>query len=235
MFDHVTIMPSISIILCLLPILQVSAFQILLGENAVSLEDQEKALHNIKGSMEHLQLSYRDAKSEHEYIRRQGVCGETGRESVFDPNKEVEGELYRLGMRIDDVEESVQENVKRRAIGRVPFQNPMKADHNIVAKPGLGRDVASELESLDPEALSPRRPPSVGSIVGASGDIDETLHKLNKDYNGLMDRYRRLKQLKKTPERDQEINGLLKVNIVKPVLRDTLMRGRTPSDQGTLS
>ena len=67
------------------------------------------------------------------------------------------------------------------------------------------------------------RPPSVGSFAGGPEDIDEQLHRLNKDYNQLMDRYRRLKQLKKTPERDLEMDGLLKV------------RGRAAQEESCIS
>ena len=52
----------------------------------------------------------------------------------------------------------------------------------------------------------------MGSFAGGPDDMDEQIHRLNKDYNHLMDRYRRLKQLKKTPERDNEVDSLLKVS-----------------------
>ena len=191
---------------------QVQAFHNLLNENNVSLDEQEQGLHNVKESMEKLQQAYRDAKSEHEYRRR---CGTTGRDSVFDPGKEVEGELYKLSMAIDDVEHTVQENLKKK-FTRIPFQHPVRGDHNILTKPVATSDGTNFWEQADCEALSPRRPPSVGSIVGVSGDIDKTLHQLHKDYNALMDRYRKLKQLKKTPETDQEINNLLRVSGTAP-------------------
>ena len=63
----------------------------------------------------------------------------------------------------------------------------------------------------------------MGSFAGGPEDIDEQLHRLNKDYNQLMDRYRRLKQLKKTPERDLEMDGLLKV------------RGRAAQEESCIS
>jgi len=46
--------------------------------------------------------------------------------------------------------------------------------------------------------------------------------KMHEDYNALMDRYRRLKQMAKSPQRDQEIDNLVRVggliNISLPCL-----------------
>ena len=42
-------------------------------------------------------------------------------------------------------------------------------------------------------------------------NIDESLHQLSKEYNRLMDRYRRLKQMPHTQHTDAEISDLLTV------------------------
>ena len=48
-------------------------------------------------------------------------------------------------------------------------------------------------------------------MAGGPVGIDEKVHQLDKEYSGLMDQYRRLKQMRKTPERDEEIEQCLKV------------------------
>ena len=59
--------------------------------------------------------------------------------------------------------------------------------------------------------LPPNRPPSTGSYAGGPVGIDKKVHQLDKEYSGLMDQYRRLKQMRKTPERDEEVEQCLKV------------------------
>lgn len=190
--------------------MQTSAFEILLSENHLSLEDQEKTLQNVKQRYEELQQDYRDAKQDHEFRRRQGLLSVGSTDAIFDESKEVEGDLHRLNMKLDDLDHRVQENTKVKTY-RKPFSgSPMKADHD------LGLNSLTTGANNDPgqprRQLSPRRPPSVGSNAGSPGEIDEKLHRLDKEYNSLMDRYRMLKQLKRTPERDEEVSGLLGVS-----------------------
>lgn len=107
--------------LCFLYFPQILAFQILLDENHLSLEDQDKALQNIKDGMEKLQQDYRDAKEENEFMRRQGLSSGEGLDMEFDENKDVEGELYKLNMKLDDLEHRVQGNLKQKST-RVPYK-----------------------------------------------------------------------------------------------------------------
>ena len=100
---------------------QVASFQILLDEEHLSLDDQEKALRNIREGMERLQQDYRDAKEESEFMRRQGLLTGEAPEGEFDENKDVEGELYKLNMKLDDLEHRVQGNLKKKS-SRVPYK-----------------------------------------------------------------------------------------------------------------
>ena len=78
-----------------------------------------------------LQVEYREAKENHELLRRQGKLDPEA-EQFFDDDKAVEGDLYKLGMKLDDLEQTVQNNVKVKSQPRKPFQGtPMKADHSI--------------------------------------------------------------------------------------------------------
>ena len=61
--------------------------------------------------------------------------------------------------------------------------------------------------------LSPNRPSSTGSYAGGPTGIDKKVHQLDKEYSELMDQYRRLKQMRKTPERDAEVDLCLKVRL----------------------
>ena len=78
-----------------------------------------------------LQVEYREAKENHEFLRRQGKLDPEA-EQFFDDDKAVEGDLYKVGMKLDDLEHTVQNNVKVKTQPRKPFQGtPMKADHSL--------------------------------------------------------------------------------------------------------
>ena len=75
--------------------MQLGAFQILLNENHLSPEEQERALQNIKAAYETLQQEYRDARDEYDKQRRQGAIPDDS-PAVFDEDKVIEGELYKV-------------------------------------------------------------------------------------------------------------------------------------------
>lgn len=43
-------------------------------------------------------------------------------DSDFDPNRDLEGQLLRLGMKFDEVHEKVDTNLAEKSIHRQPFQ-----------------------------------------------------------------------------------------------------------------
>ena len=171
----------------------------------MTIEDQQRALQNIKNGYEKLQQSYRDAKDEHDFEVRQGMLrGEGGTNEGFDDAKELEGQLYKLGMVLDDLDHTVEGNSRRRPSKRVPFQGtPVKADHSI--------DVQAMQTSGRSKSADDGEGASLGGVGGGAG-IDGRLQELEESYESLMERYERLKRMSKTPSRDAELSRLLKVS-----------------------
>ena len=77
---------------------------------------------------------------------------------------------------------------------------------------GMKAYISCNMVPFLPE-LSANRPPSTGSYAGGLTGIDKKAHQLDKEYSELMDQYRRLKQMRKTPERDAQVNHCLKVGL----------------------
>lgn len=178
---------------------QVGALEILLSEQHLSLDDQETALQKIRSDFRDLQHQYRDAKDEHEFLRRQGMtpggrmtpgASSSNGRGGFDESKDLEGAIYRLSMKLDDVDHRVQENLKERP-NRKPYAGgaqPMRGDHSIPLSGGGPR--ASSVDSITPE-------------------IDGKMQELKREYAQLMERYQALKLRPRTPERDIEVDRLL--------------------------
>ena len=193
--------------------MQTEAFKILLSEDHLTIEDQQRALQNIKNGYEKLQQSYRDAKDEHDFEVRQGILrGDGGSAEGFDDRKELEGELYKLGMVLDDLDHTVEGNSRCRPSKRVPFQGtPVKADHSINVQA-----MQTGSRSREGDAGEGCGGVSVGGSVegsvGGGASIDGRLQELEESYESLMERYERLKRMSKTPGRDAELSRLLKVS-----------------------
>ena len=95
----------------------------------MTLEDQKVALANIKSGYERIQADYREACDRHSrHQRRNSIQGpEAGTLPAvpreFDSTQELQGELYKLNMQLDDMEQRVGENVaSMQNSNRVPFQ-----------------------------------------------------------------------------------------------------------------
>ena len=137
-------------------------------------------------------------------MRREGCEG-------FDVRKELEGELYKLGMVLDDLDHTVEGNRRMRPSKRVPFQGaPVKADH-----PFQGAPVKAD-HSINVHAMRSSggggggRHRTVSDGGGAS--VDGQLQEVGEGYGELMERYEQLKGMSATPERAAELDILLKVS-----------------------
>ena len=132
----------------------------------------------------------------------------------FDVRKELEGELYKLGMVLDDLDHTVEGNRRMRPSKRVPFQGapvkadhpfqgaPVKADHSINVHAMRSSGGGGRHQALGDEGAMGLR--SGSSVEGQLQDVDE-------GYAGLMERYEELKRMSTTPERAAELDILLKV------------------------
>ncbi|XP_052221934.1 uncharacterized protein LOC127838312 isoform X2 [Dreissena polymorpha] len=181
---------------------RMQSFQSLLGDNQLSVEEQETVFDKIRTDHEKLRRDYLQSKEDYTVLRRSTPAG---LDVAFDQEKELEGQLFQIGMKFDEIHEKVDENLKEKSAKRQPFQQKRResADLNtsMDADPStenLKKKIAGV--SAGNHMLEPRRDPV----------LDDKLKRLHDDYNALMDRYRRLKQMAKTPEREQEIDNLVK-------------------------
>ncbi|XP_041481405.1 microtubule organization protein AKNA-like isoform X1 [Lytechinus variegatus] len=159
---------------------KVDSFEILLQENHLDPADQQRGLEGLKSGQAKLEADYMQAKEEHSMKVRLGSA--RGQEATFDPEKLVEGQLFQLGMRLEDIQEKVQENLRNNPpeLPATPQRKPSDAD----------------LAMRDPHGLVPSRRTSS--------------HSPEEDYALLIHKYNELKQLPPHPERDKEIQKLVK-------------------------
>ncbi|XP_076436272.1 uncharacterized protein LOC143275864 isoform X2 [Babylonia areolata] len=169
-------------------------FHTLLENRQLTLEEQEKAFENIRTDHEKLRRSYLQAKEDYNVLRRSGAGLPN---ADFDGDKELEGQLFRLGMRFDEVHEKVDTNLKQQAAHRQPFQTS-HLTHN--------HGDAGGVDDVD----------QGGQLEGHHGsqsedsELEKRAEQLHEEYRALMDRYRRLKQMVPTPELNKETDNLVR-------------------------
>lgn len=179
------------------------SFQTLLGENHLTVQEQENVFDKIRSDHEKLRRDYLQSKEDYNVLRRSTPAG---LDVAFDQEKELEGELFKLGMKFDEIHEKVEENMKEKSAKRQPFQqkrqdNEDSADSSIDVDPSTENMKKKIGVSAGNDLLEPKR----------DSEFDKKLKHLHEEYNALMDRYRRLKQMAKTPEREKEIDNLVRV------------------------
>ena len=65
--------------------------------------EQKTAYDQLKGAQEKLESEYMQAKEDDNAMRRRNSLFNNGDEDLFDPEREVEGQIFQLGMKLDDI------------------------------------------------------------------------------------------------------------------------------------
>ncbi|KAH9490201.1 hypothetical protein Btru_049414 [Bulinus truncatus] len=191
---------------------KLESFYTLLEQRQLTLEEQENVFETIKSDHEKLRRSYLQAKDDYNVLRRSGAIATEAQN--FDENKELEGHLFRLGMRFDEVQEKVDKNMKEKPVQRQPFSsgNSRTSGDNKMGnnkKNGQKHQDRYKERLTDDQghSLNTSRSMSVGSTEDA--DFEQRVQELKSEYNTSMDMYRKLKYISGTPEGEKEIEDVV--------------------------
>jgi hypothetical protein len=188
-------------------VLQMDSFQTMLESgDGMTHEEQEKVFDQIRNDHEKLRKDYLQVKEEYNTRKRNSATGDTN----FDEDKELEGELFRLGMKFDDIHQRVEENRKEKHSQRQPFQTNRRQSDSDAITSGMSDQ---EMRSVDQMKRKIKGVKAGNDLVQPkpNREFEQNIEKLHVEYNALMDRYRRLRQMAQTPERDREIDNLVRV------------------------
>ncbi|KAK3087416.1 hypothetical protein FSP39_005595 [Pinctada imbricata] len=185
---------------------RMDSFQALLDAGqGMTHDEQERVFDKIRNDHETLRKDYLRAKEDYNARKRSTAVGDV----TFDDNKELEGELFKLGMKFDEIHEKVEEKRKEKHSQRQPFATNRRQSDSDVMTSGM-----SDQETRSVDQMKKKIKGTKAGVDMLEPKQDEELQKnlkrLHDEYNALMDRYRRLKQMAQTPERDQEIDNLVR-------------------------
>ncbi|KAH1166987.1 hypothetical protein KIL84_016159 [Mauremys mutica] len=80
-------------------------------QEAFPLQDRCLVLKELKGYLDTLERKYLATKEEHRGLQLQNYNHKSISVGEFDPDRKVEGEIFRLGMLLEDVKEKIDDNI----------------------------------------------------------------------------------------------------------------------------
>ncbi|KAJ1145775.1 hypothetical protein NDU88_012059 [Pleurodeles waltl] len=91
---------------------QVESFESQLQRGKLSPQEQRKSLQRLKGAQDTLERAYLQAREEHRLLRqRRGPGAHNGE---FDPDRVVEGEIFRLGLQLEELKDGIDQSMQSR-------------------------------------------------------------------------------------------------------------------------
>ncbi|XP_077412088.1 uncharacterized protein aknad1 [Vanacampus margaritifer] len=85
---------------------------------SVSTEDQQTMFRSLMEAQDQLERKYMSKKEEHRALEMQNYLGLCRNVGTFDPNRLVEGDIFRVGMQLEDIKEMIEKN--KRQLGTPP-------------------------------------------------------------------------------------------------------------------
>ncbi|XP_023820666.1 protein AKNAD1 isoform X3 [Oryzias latipes] len=77
----------------------------------VSTDEQQMILRSMMEAQDHLERKYMSKKEEHRALEMQNYMGLSRNTGTFDPNRQLEGDIFRIGMHLEDIKEMIDKNV----------------------------------------------------------------------------------------------------------------------------
>ncbi|XP_041916108.1 microtubule organization protein AKNA isoform X3 [Alosa sapidissima] len=105
--------------------LQLDTFEELLRRGQLKAHEQMKGLHELAQGQEALERAYLAAREEHKFLQQTG-----SRLTPFDPNRDLEGQIFQSGMRLDELKEWVEQTQQSS-----PMSEPQPSPHPISLSP----------------------------------------------------------------------------------------------------
>ncbi|CAJ1072100.1 microtubule organization protein AKNA-like isoform X3 [Xyrichtys novacula] len=90
---------------------KVELFKLSVTNMSVSTAEQQMMLRSLMEAQDQLERKYISKKEEHRTLEMQNYIGLARNTGAFDPNRMVEGDIFRIGMHIEDIKEIIDRNV----------------------------------------------------------------------------------------------------------------------------
>ncbi|XP_058484604.1 uncharacterized protein LOC131459140 isoform X3 [Solea solea] len=90
---------------------KVEGFKMSVSDISMSTEEQQMMLRSMMEAQDQLERKYISKKEEHRAMEMQNYRGLSRNTGIFDPNRLIEGDIFRIGMHLDDIKETIDKNM----------------------------------------------------------------------------------------------------------------------------
>ncbi|KAK2900553.1 hypothetical protein Q8A67_008668 [Cirrhinus molitorella] len=90
---------------------KVDEFKTCVTTMSMNVEEQQMVLKSMMEAQDQLERNYLTKREEHRALEMQNYRGLTRNTGEFDPDREVEGQIFRIGMHLEDIKEQIDKNV----------------------------------------------------------------------------------------------------------------------------
>uniref|UniRef100_UPI0037E85A5C microtubule organization protein AKNA-like n=1 Tax=Semicossyphus pulcher TaxID=241346 RepID=UPI0037E85A5C len=143
-------------------------FKFSVSNMSLSTAEQQMMLRSLMEAQDQLERKYIGKKDEHRALEMQsymGLCRNTG---TFDPNRQVEGDIFRIGMHLEDIKEMIDKNVCEQISPPHSSSTPTHMKEMLHVKPS-----PFSMPTPSPPPSLPAGPSSGFSTVGFKMDEEE--------------------------------------------------------------
>ncbi|XP_061653446.1 uncharacterized protein LOC133488926 [Phyllopteryx taeniolatus] len=101
---------------------------------SVSTEEQQMMLRSLMEAQDQLERKYMSKKEEHRTLEMQNYLGLCNNIGPFDPNRLLEGDLFRVGMHLEDIKEMIDKNTREQIVPPLLSSTPKEKTNNLTVK-----------------------------------------------------------------------------------------------------
>ncbi|XP_077088847.1 microtubule organization protein AKNA isoform X3 [Siphateles boraxobius] len=181
--------------------LQVDAFEAILKNGKLKPCEQIKGISTLAQGQESLERAYLDARAKYQMLQQQ-----QGGHVTFDPDRDLEGQIFRSGMRLDEMKEWLEQAEQNQPISESTLTPLPPSDVLFVSMLETEPLPECPLSAVHPEACVGVEVSSVSGESNAEREEEEILpfvlhplydkHKhVEKDFSNLMGCYQSFKEL----------------------------------------
>ncbi|XP_059839509.1 uncharacterized protein LOC132401499 [Hypanus sabinus] len=90
---------------------QVEDFKNYLNFKSAAVEDKQEAMRELRDGLDKLERTYIATKDEHRNLQRRCYLEKNTTVGEFDPDRQIEGEIFRIGMALENIKEQIDEDI----------------------------------------------------------------------------------------------------------------------------
>nr|XP_015210997.1 PREDICTED: protein AKNAD1 isoform X4 [Lepisosteus oculatus]XP_015210998.1 PREDICTED: protein AKNAD1 isoform X4 [Lepisosteus oculatus]XP_015210999.1 PREDICTED: protein AKNAD1 isoform X4 [Lepisosteus oculatus]XP_015211000.1 PREDICTED: protein AKNAD1 isoform X4 [Lepisosteus oculatus]XP_015211001.1 PREDICTED: protein AKNAD1 isoform X4 [Lepisosteus oculatus] len=134
---------------------KVEEFKSCLSSLSLGINEQQEVFKTLMDALDKLERSYMTRKEEHRALELKSYLGKSKDIGEFDPERQVEGQIFRIGMSLEDIKEQIDENVCNQLSSQTSYttSTPLPSAESISSHTSLHEDYPCELKTLDKKLL----------------------------------------------------------------------------------